>query len=95
MPWFQCTESSLQHLSSSECPICLHSFRVGDRLSSLPCCHVHHHTCLSEWLHIRASCPMCKAAYPECDYSLPQLRHLGRDGAACSTERPAAAETLP
>jgi len=42
------------------CPICLAPFATGEALCALECRHQHHHTCLVDWLRVRACCPICK-----------------------------------
>eukprot|EP00892_Ulva_mutabilis_P010575 jgi/Ulvmu1/7890/UM004_0122.1 len=84
MPQQQCTDAMMERVGLSECPICLHSFKVGDQLSCLPCCHVHHHACLIEWLRISASCPICKLPYPTGVWELPSIIQHSGDAADSS-----------
>ncbi|XP_022853892.1 E3 ubiquitin-protein ligase At4g11680-like [Olea europaea var. sylvestris] len=53
------TELAL-HLEDSECCICLYRYVDGVELCRLPCNHHFHHSCISKWLHINATCPLCK-----------------------------------
>jgi hypothetical protein len=47
--------------SSSCCPICLHNFAEGDRVTEgRHCKHVFHHDCLAIWLCKSPSCPYCR-----------------------------------
>lgn len=52
-------ELSLQ-LEDSECCICLSVYNEGAELCMLPCNHRFHYGCLSRWLRINATCPLCK-----------------------------------
>ncbi|KAL2482956.1 zinc finger protein [Forsythia ovata] len=53
------TELAL-HLEDSECCICLYKYVDGVELCRLPCNHHFHRKCISKWLRINATCPLCK-----------------------------------
>lgn len=42
------------------CSICLTEFMVDEVLTALPCNHMYHKLCVSEWLSQRDTCPLCK-----------------------------------
>jgi len=42
------------------CSICLDHYIHGDYIAVCPCKHGYHPSCLSEWLHVRNNCPLCK-----------------------------------
>ncbi|KAK6147805.1 hypothetical protein DH2020_018717 [Rehmannia glutinosa] len=44
----------------SECCICLYKYVNGAELCTLPCNHHFHHRCITKWLRINATCPLCK-----------------------------------
>ncbi|XP_015888427.2 E3 ubiquitin-protein ligase At4g11680 [Ziziphus jujuba] len=44
----------------SECCICLSNYDDGAELYALPCNHHFHCGCISKWLQINATCPLCK-----------------------------------
>ncbi|KAG9444486.1 hypothetical protein H6P81_015826 [Aristolochia fimbriata] len=44
----------------AECCICLTAYDDGVELHCLPCNHHFHATCISKWLRINATCPLCK-----------------------------------
>ncbi|XP_062219891.1 E3 ubiquitin-protein ligase At1g63170-like isoform X1 [Phragmites australis] len=44
----------------AECCICLSSYDDGAELRELPCGHHFHCACIDKWLHINATCPLCK-----------------------------------
>ncbi|CAI0476424.1 unnamed protein product [Linum tenue] len=57
------TDSPIEHVLSqedAECCICLSSYDDGVELRELPCGHHFHCTCVDKWLHINATCPLCK-----------------------------------
>ena len=43
-----------------ECCICLSAYEDGAELRELPCGHHFHCACIDKWLHINATCPLCK-----------------------------------
>ncbi|KQK00744.1 hypothetical protein BRADI_3g51535v3 [Brachypodium distachyon] len=44
----------------AECCICLSAYDDGVDLRELPCGHHFHCACIDKWLHINATCPLCK-----------------------------------
>ena len=48
------------HPEDSECCICLSRYVDGAELYILPCNHHFHCGCISRWLRINATCPLCK-----------------------------------
>lgn len=48
-------------LPTTECVICLESYKFGVLLCGLPCCHSFHHTCIMGWLsRDNHCCPVCR-----------------------------------
>lgn len=47
-------------LEDAECCICLCAYDDGTELRELPCRHHFHCSCIDKWLHINATCPLCK-----------------------------------
>uniref|UniRef100_A0A8C5WJ51 RING-type domain-containing protein n=1 Tax=Leptobrachium leishanense TaxID=445787 RepID=A0A8C5WJ51_9ANUR len=41
------------------CAVCLEDFKVKEELGLCPCNHAFHSKCLTKWLEVRNSCPMC------------------------------------
>ncbi|KAL7158648.1 hypothetical protein ABFS83_02G158300 [Erythranthe nasuta] len=57
------TDSPTEHvlpLEDAECCICLCAYEDGAELRELPCRHHFHLPCIDKWLHINATCPLCK-----------------------------------
>ncbi|GAB2217998.1 hypothetical protein Droror1_Dr00001213 [Drosera rotundifolia] len=49
----------------NDCSICLESFVEGNSLTTLPCNHRFHSSCLYPWVETCGECPYCRAAiYP-------------------------------
>ncbi|KAH7556859.1 hypothetical protein ACOSP7_026137 [Xanthoceras sorbifolium] len=55
------------YLEDSDCCICLSSYVEGAELYTLPCNHHFHCGCISKWLRINATCPLCKFNIHRCD----------------------------
>ncbi|KAL7097617.1 hypothetical protein ACP275_10G155900 [Erythranthe tilingii] len=54
------TPELVLHPDDSECCICLYKYVNGAELCALPCNHHFHHKCITKWLRINATCPLCK-----------------------------------
>ncbi|KAG2633459.1 E3 ubiquitin-protein ligase At1g12760-like isoform X1 [Panicum virgatum] len=57
------TNPPVEHILSAEdaeCCICLCPYEDGAELRELPCNHHFHCSCIDKWLHIKATCPLCK-----------------------------------
>lgn len=57
------TNPPVEHILSAEdaeCCICLCPYEDGAELRELPCNHHFHCSCIDKWLHINATCPLCK-----------------------------------
>ncbi|KAF8655163.1 hypothetical protein HU200_061301 [Digitaria exilis] len=46
------------------CSVCTEEIAVADAVVRLPCAHWYHHGCISPWLGIRGTCPLCRAELP-------------------------------
>ncbi|KAM0835462.1 hypothetical protein ACQ4PT_062912 [Festuca glaucescens] len=42
-----------------ECVICCMAYKNRDKLTTLPCAHQYHQTCVVKWLKINKVCPIC------------------------------------
>ena len=45
---------------SDSCAICMESFKPGELVTILSCCHLYHFWCIYEWFHTKQNCPMCR-----------------------------------
>lgn len=51
-----------RRVARPECVVCLSSFRDGDQVRKLDCCHVFHKDCFDGWLdHLNFNCPLCRS----------------------------------
>uniref|UniRef100_A0ACD5ZR18 Uncharacterized protein n=1 Tax=Avena sativa TaxID=4498 RepID=A0ACD5ZR18_AVESA len=46
--------------NNDDCSVCLSAFRNRERLITLPCKHSYHAGCITRWLKINKTCPVCK-----------------------------------
>jgi len=54
------TEDDIQEVNNKECLICLDDHVIGSLAVKLPCGHLFHKTCVSEWLVKHCTCPACR-----------------------------------
>ena len=45
---------------SKECVICLDDYKIGCKISYLPCFHFFHSLCIKNWIQQTKRCPICK-----------------------------------
>lgn len=43
-----------------QCSICLDKFMLAELVKKLPCKHLYHEDCITPWLELRDSCPVCR-----------------------------------
>ncbi len=46
--------------SQYKCIICLEDFEIGENISTLPCTHIFHSNCITNWFKKSCECPLCK-----------------------------------
>ncbi|XP_063791631.1 uncharacterized protein LOC134947491 [Pseudophryne corroboree] len=46
--------------ATQSCAICLMQYQDGERVSTLPCSHKYHPSCISQWCATHSSCPLCR-----------------------------------
>ena len=61
------TTVSCEHISdnsniTSNCPICLEDFELGEEASQPHCGHIFHKNCISQWWRSNNTCPVCRRA---------------------------------
>ncbi|KAK8489584.1 hypothetical protein V6N13_123370 [Hibiscus sabdariffa] len=63
------------------CAVCKDDIKVGETMKQLPCAHRYHGDCITPWLGIRNTCPVCRHELPTDDPEY-ERRRLQRVGAA-------------
>jgi hypothetical protein len=48
-----------------ECSICQDAFEIGASVLKLPCRHVYHTDCVTNWLRMNNTCPLCRLELPK------------------------------
>ncbi|KMZ61571.1 RING/U-box superfamily protein [Zostera marina] len=46
-------------VGKGKCSVCMEDYTVGKRM---PCLHVFHEICISSWLALHNSCPLCRSS---------------------------------
>ncbi|XP_014499557.1 probable E3 ubiquitin-protein ligase RHC2A [Vigna radiata var. radiata] len=52
----------IEEKTEDSCCICLEEFAIGSSAIRIPhtCSHIFHHHCITEWLDINHTCPLCR-----------------------------------
>ncbi|KAJ5994212.1 hypothetical protein N7451_009936 [Penicillium sp. IBT 35674x] len=61
LPTLPATDADQQMIDSGvECAICLNPPELGGRVTTLPCGHLFHYLCITQWLTRSTTCPLCR-----------------------------------
>ena len=50
----------INNQTTNSCTICLSNFQPKELITELPCNHLFHKNCLSQWFNHNNTCPLCK-----------------------------------
>jgi hypothetical protein len=42
------------------CVICMNQYKQGEKILTIPCCHIYHSECIKDWFKSNDTCPICK-----------------------------------
>eukprot|EP00591_Stephanopyxis_turris_P001407 CAMPEP_0195508188 /NCGR_PEP_ID=MMETSP0794_2-20130614/1470_1 /TAXON_ID=515487 /ORGANISM="Stephanopyxis turris, Strain CCMP 815" /LENGTH=339 /DNA_ID=CAMNT_0040635093 /DNA_START=237 /DNA_END=1256 /DNA_ORIENTATION=- len=60
LPTVTVSKEDLLDENNRECCICFEDNTLGSKVTRLPCGHLFHRPCISEWLHKHCTCPICR-----------------------------------
>ena len=64
LPLVSVTPSDLVDENNRECCICFDEHCIHDKVIRLPCAHIYHPHCITEWLTKHGTCPVCRYELP-------------------------------
>ena len=75
----------LERILSDRCTVCQENYKIGDKITNLPCGHCFHKDCLVPWLRQRNTCPLCRFKLKTEDEKLETQKD--EESSAISSER--------
>lgn len=57
--------------AADECAICMGTYVAGTYRSHLPCGHAFHQKCMTRWLGVKQTCPLCRHKLNETSAASP------------------------
>ncbi|XP_052742598.1 E3 ubiquitin-protein ligase RNF115 isoform X2 [Bicyclus anynana] len=54
------TVSAEQAAANTACSVCWENFQLDEKVSRLECEHIFHQACITPWLELHATCPVCR-----------------------------------
>eukprot|EP00299_Pterocystis_sp_00344_P011378 c5296_g1_i1.p1 GENE.c5296_g1_i1~~c5296_g1_i1.p1 ORF type:complete len:404 (+),score=89.77 c5296_g1_i1:41-1213(+) len=76
LPTIKITEEDLIDESNGTCSICLDSHSISEIACRLPCGHLFHRDCVTEWLKQNCTCPVCRYELETDDPEFEKQRKL-------------------
>ena len=61
------------------CNVCLENFNAGQITMKLDCGHYFHEKCITHWLKMRNTCPVCRHELESNDPNYEKRKHLHRE----------------
>jgi hypothetical protein len=47
--------------NQEKCSVCLSTFQPGQECKTLECKHMFHEKCITQWIHVKSTCPICRS----------------------------------
>jgi len=60
LPLISIAREDLEDENNRSCCICFGDHQLGEKVTRLPCGHIFHRQCVSEWLQKHCTCPFCR-----------------------------------
>ena len=64
LPTVSVTPEDLVDENNRECCICFEEHNIHDKVTRLPCAHIYHPSCITQWLVKHCTCPVCRYELP-------------------------------
>jgi hypothetical protein len=73
---------------NQECLICAEPYEIGCVVTSLPCGHLYHSNCVTDWLCRRCTCPVCRYEIPtdNADYEAGRQERMEQHNSKNNTD---------
>jgi hypothetical protein len=81
---------------NQECLICAETYEIGCVVIPLPCGHLYHSTCVTDWLCRQCTCPVCRYEIPtnNADYEAGRQERMEQYNSKSHTDLLIAANRL-
>jgi len=76
LPTIVVSSEDLVDENNRECCICFEEHNIGDKVIRLPCAHIYHSKCITEWLSRHCTCPVCRFELPTDDSAYEEKRKV-------------------
>ena len=63
-----------------QCSVCLEDIEIGSEAKEMPCKHKFHSGCITPWLELHSSCPVCRYQLPSDDSKIEANVTRNREG---------------
>eukprot|EP00928_Gymnodinium_smaydae_P044675 TRINITY_DN29802_c0_g1_i1.p1 TRINITY_DN29802_c0_g1~~TRINITY_DN29802_c0_g1_i1.p1 ORF type:complete len:269 (+),score=44.21 TRINITY_DN29802_c0_g1_i1:110-916(+) len=67
LPHIKVSQHDIKVSESSECTVCFESMELGQPGVRIPCGHLYHEDCITQWLSKSNECPVCRYELPTDD----------------------------
>jgi len=74
LPIIVVSSEDLVDENNRECCICFEQHNIGDKVIRLPCAHIYHSSCITNWLSRHCTCPVCRYELPTDDLAYEEKR---------------------
>ena len=72
-------EQNINEFKEQTCNVCLENFNAGQITMKLDCGHYFHEKCITHWLIMRNTCPVCRHELESNDPNYEKRKHLHRE----------------